>query len=154
MTLWQDNWKTGMTSQTFSNPVWIVPNNWVFWHPLVCRNFFSIYITISTVTSVCLSIRPWFRHKIFFSPNQQMLLIDVVTYASVMTKMCSASSLDPPPPGALGGGGGKGARAGEFTAKVGKMKKKLTKFTKCFSDKNNHPELWGYPQGALEYFLI
>ena len=37
----------------------------------------------------------------FFSPNQQMLLIDVVTYASVMTKMCSASSRDPP--GALGG---------------------------------------------------
>ena len=30
-----------------------------------------------------------------------MLLIDVVTYASVMTKMCSASSRDPP--GALGG---------------------------------------------------
>ena len=54
---------------------------------------------------VCLSIRPsvfpWFRHKNFFSPNQQMLLIDVVTYASVMTKMCSASSRDPP--GALGG---------------------------------------------------
>ena len=40
-------------------------------------------------------------HSKMFSPNQQMLLIDVVTYASVMTKMCSASSRDPP--GALGG---------------------------------------------------
>ena len=36
-----------------------------------------------------------------FSPNQQMLLIDVVTYASVMTKLCLASSSDPL--GALGG---------------------------------------------------
>ena len=40
-------------------------------------------------------------HSKIFLPNQQMLLIDVVTYASVMTKMCSASSRDPP--GALGG---------------------------------------------------
>ena len=40
-------------------------------------------------------------HTKFFSPNQQMLLIDIVTHASVMTKMCSASS--PAPRGALGG---------------------------------------------------
>ena len=53
----------------------------------------------------------------FFSPDQQMLLIDVVTYASVMTKMCSASSRDPP--GALGGP----KRARGVTPKVGQMKK-------------------------------
>ena len=41
-----------------------------------------------------------FEHSEYFSPNQQMLQIDVVTYASVMTKMCSASSRDPL--GALG----------------------------------------------------
>ena len=45
-------------------------------------------------------------HSKMFSPNQQMLQIDVVTYASVMTKMCSASS--PDPLGALGGPKGPG----------------------------------------------
>ena len=67
--------------------------------------------------SVHPSVCPWFRHKNFFSPNQQMLLIDVVTYASVMTKMCSASSRDPP--GALGGP----KRARGVTPKVSQMKK-------------------------------
>ena len=37
-------------------------------------------------------------HYKMFSPNQQMLLIKVVTYASVMTKMHSGSSLDLPGP--------------------------------------------------------
>ena len=45
-------------------------------------------------------------HSKMFSPNQQMLLIDVVTYASVMTKMCSASSCEPP--GLSGGPKGPG----------------------------------------------
>ncbi len=40
-------------------------------------------------------------HTEIFSPNQQILQIDVVTYATVMSKMCSASS--PDPPGALRG---------------------------------------------------
>ena len=26
--------------QTFSNPVWIVLSNWIFWHSLIWRNFF------------------------------------------------------------------------------------------------------------------
>ena len=49
-------------------------------------------------------------HSKMFSPNQQMLLIDVVTYASVMTKMCSASSPDPPG-GTQGGAKGHGRGA-------------------------------------------
>ena len=56
-------------------------------------------------------------HSKMFSPNQQMLLIDVVTYASVMTKMCLASSRDPRGlsvgPKGLGG----------VTPKVSQMKK-------------------------------
>ena len=56
-------------------------------------------------------------HSKMFSPNQQMLLIDVVTNASVMTKMCSASS--PDPTGALRGP----KRARGVTPKVDQIKK-------------------------------
>ena len=58
-------------------------------------------------------------HTKFYSPNQQMLQIDVVTYALVMTKMCSASSPNPWPLEALAGPKGPGA----VTPKVNQMKK-------------------------------
>ena len=54
-----------------------------------------------------------------FSPNQQILQIDVVTCASAVTEMCLPSS--PDHLGALEGGGGQSARG--VTPKVGQMKK-------------------------------
>ena len=84
---------------------------------LSVHHYFDKHVCLSICPCFRLSVFPCFRHKIFFSPNQQMLLIDVVTYASVMTKMCSASSRDPL--GALGGP----KRARGVTPKVGQMKK-------------------------------
>ncbi len=65
-------------------------------------------------------------HTKIFSPSQQMLLIDDVTYASVMTKMCSASSPDSP------GGTQRGPKGPRGVApKVGPLNPSL-KF--CFDE--------------------
>ena len=59
----------------------------------ICRPISFIYITITTSKSICPCVCPC-PHPT--SWNQKMLLINVVTYASVITKMQSKSTPTPP----------------------------------------------------------
>ena len=41
---WDQRARKYSMKQTFSNLVWVVLSNWIFWHSLIWRNFFRLHV--------------------------------------------------------------------------------------------------------------